>query len=531
MKNEVLINHALQLSSTSTPPKPSPPTSPSPNSSLSKKKVFRHGNSSLNSRLQTALSKLARRLSSSIRSVVCNPTSPYRSKTRYTTLKLRSTISRIQHSSASVLRQNLILSSDYLVYTFEALRILYVLTSVLGYHRHSLAYTSLGPRRHNQPFTPTQYGPPYTTGDVIGVGYRPRTGTIFFTRNGRKLDDVAHGMKTQNFFPTVGANGPCNIHVNFGQSGFVFIEANVKKWGLAPMTGSLAPPPPYGSEAGSILLEQGGGNAQAQRGGGLEGWQHYQQFGQTPQQQQRSGHVRRATPMYRPRAGTGPPMPLAHHPPPNSPGPIRSPTEISLAQLVHVDSNQGYVEDGDSDDEGEEDIGEGTSRNPVNLMDQREVMPIAGIQQRGDDEQQQQYHYQEHPSFQSPQRQEQGQALPIQEQPIQGREVPNDEESPPPEYTSPEGSFRRRRRRRRSDGSESSAESDPDSAEPQQGEHDEQRRRLLRHGGDDDDDDDDGSEAATPPVPSYEAATAGEHYHDISDVRRNSSDGGSEERG
>ncbi len=85
-------------------------------------------------------------------------------------------------------------------------------------------------------------------GDVVGVGYRPRTGTVFFTRNGKKLDDVAHGLKAPNFFPTVGANGPCTVHVNFGQSGFVFIEANVKKWGLAPTTGSLAPPPPYGSE-------------------------------------------------------------------------------------------------------------------------------------------------------------------------------------------------------------------------------------------------------------------------------------------
>ena len=58
-----------------------------------------------------------------------------------------------------------------------------------------------------------------------------------------------------NLFPTVGANGPCCIHVNFGQLGFVFIEANVKKWGLAPSMGTLAPPPAYGSERGSILLE------------------------------------------------------------------------------------------------------------------------------------------------------------------------------------------------------------------------------------------------------------------------------------
>ena len=154
-------------------------------------------------------------------------------------------------------------------------------------------------------------------GDVIGVGYRPRTGTVFFTRNGKKLDDVAHGLKTQNFFPTVGANGPCTVHVNFGQSGFVFIEANVKKWGLAPMTGSLAPPPPYGSEQGSILLEAG-------RDGTRPG-----QGTQLP-----AGHGRG-------RSGT-----LRA---PLSPGPQRSPTEISLGELAHVPSN--------------EDVGEGTSRS------------------------------------------------------------------------------------------------------------------------------------------------------------------------
>ncbi|RMD42601.1 hypothetical protein DV735_g2550, partial [Chaetothyriales sp. CBS 134920] len=121
----------------------------------------------------------------------------------------------------------------------------YPLFRLPGYHKTSVAYISTGHRRFNQPFTPTPYGPSYVQGDVIGVGYRPRTGTIFFTRNGKKLDEFAHNLKSQNFFPTVGANGPCTVHVNFGQLGFVFIEANVKKWGLAPMTGSLAPPPPY----------------------------------------------------------------------------------------------------------------------------------------------------------------------------------------------------------------------------------------------------------------------------------------------
>lgn len=61
-------------------------------------------------------------------------------------------------------------------------------------------------------------------------------------------------------FPTVGATGPCVLHINFGQSGFVFVEANVKKWGLAPASGSLAPPPAYGKELGSILLEAAAGS-------------------------------------------------------------------------------------------------------------------------------------------------------------------------------------------------------------------------------------------------------------------------------
>ena len=156
-------------------------------------------------------------------------------------------------------------------------------------------------------------------GDVIGVGYRPRTGTIFFTRNGKKLDDVAHGLKTQNFFPTVGANGPCTINVNFGQSGFVFIEANVKKWGLAPTVGSLPPPPPYGSEQGSILLEAGREAVQSGQGGYMT-----------------AGHSRS-------RSG------VARSGPPTSPGPVRSNTDISLAQLAHIPSN--------------EDVGEGTSRS------------------------------------------------------------------------------------------------------------------------------------------------------------------------
>ena len=236
-----------------------------------------------------------------------------------------------------------------------------------GWHKSSIAYTSPGSRRYNQPFTPTPYGPSYVQGDVIGVGYRPRTGTVFFTRNGKKLEDVTHGLKTQNFFPTVGANGPCTVHVNFGQSGFVFIEANVKKWGLAPMTGSLAPPPPYGSEQGSILLEAG-------RDGG-----------QQQQQPERGGYNITSASHGRTRSGN---FRVA---PPQSPGPVRSPTEISLAQLVHVPSH-------------EEDVGEGTSRRSVRGETVENPVHPDEIQPRSQD------YY----------------------------------SAPPPDYTSPEGSLNRR---------------------------------------------------------------------------------------
>ncbi|KAI1861231.1 uncharacterized protein JN550_011053 [Neoarthrinium moseri] len=200
----------------------------------------------------------------------------------------------------------------------------YPLFRMPGFHKYSAAYTSTGHRRLNQPFNPTSYGPAYVQGDVIGVGYRPRTGTIFFTRNGKKLEDVAHGYKTPNFFPSVGANGPCIVHVNFGQAGFVFIEANVKKWGLAPMTGSLAPPPPYGSEQGSILLETG--RRKDEYSGSPARGHSYSHSVQTYNRGSPLdvGHTRTRSGNYRVL-------------PPTSPGPQRSPTDISLAQLVPSD--------------------------------------------------------------------------------------------------------------------------------------------------------------------------------------------------
>lgn len=80
------------------------------------------------------------------------------------------------------------------------------------------------------------------------------------------------------------------------------------------MTGSLAPPPPYGSEHGSVLLEIGGGAGQASENA----------------PNTRNAYVSRHT-HGRTRSGNF-----------LRPGAVRSPTDISLAHLPsHDESREG----------------------------------------------------------------------------------------------------------------------------------------------------------------------------------------------
>lgn len=135
-----------------------------------------------------------------------------------------------------------------------------------GRHPYSICYDSDGYRRYNLPFK-LNYDPPFPAlaqGDVVGVGYRMRSGTVFFTRNGKKVSELKIGGHIKNFklahggqiYPTVGANNLCSVHVNLGQLGYVFIEGNVKKWGFAPLEGNGPAPPAYNKFNGDILLER-----------------------------------------------------------------------------------------------------------------------------------------------------------------------------------------------------------------------------------------------------------------------------------
>ncbi|KAI5970103.1 SSH4 [Candida margitis] len=114
-----------------------------------------------------------------------------------------------------------------------------------GYNKFSIAYESTGNLKINKPFpTPlqqhlgeqSQYNalvlPPLQEADVVGFGYVIPTGTLFITRNGKKLLDVMKGCFV-DLYPAVGCfSTNAKFQVNLGQSGFVWIEANVRKYGF-----------------------------------------------------------------------------------------------------------------------------------------------------------------------------------------------------------------------------------------------------------------------------------------------------------
>ncbi|PVU85523.1 hypothetical protein BB560_006996 [Smittium megazygosporum] len=133
----------------------------------------------------------------------------------------------------------------------------YPVWRMVGFNKYSIGYnTSTGYVHNSSVFRRCKLPNRCVVGDILGIGHNPRSGCTWFTFNGRRIPKYFYGFK-YSLFPSISADGPCSVSVNFGQRGFVFIEANVKKWGLAPLEGTLKPPPQYGVTEGSIFLQAG----------------------------------------------------------------------------------------------------------------------------------------------------------------------------------------------------------------------------------------------------------------------------------
>ncbi|KAI9014575.1 hypothetical protein CLU79DRAFT_766541 [Phycomyces nitens] len=101
----------------------------------------------------------------------------------------------------------------------------------------------------------SMYGSGFSQGDVIGIGYNPSHGTVFFTFNGDLLDIACNGIQW-DMFPTIDVRGTADIDVNLGQHVYRYPKANTLPWGLASFVFS-EPPPAYGAQKESVLLALG----------------------------------------------------------------------------------------------------------------------------------------------------------------------------------------------------------------------------------------------------------------------------------
>ncbi|KAI9682153.1 MAG: hypothetical protein M1817_000207 [Caeruleum heppii] len=91
-----------------------------------------------------------------------------------------------------------------------------------GWEHDSWAYHGDDGRSFCGQSTGRDYGPKFSTSDVIGCGINFRTGNAFFTKNGLCLGTAFRDIKGR-YYPAVGLKKPGeHIRVNFGQTPFVF---------------------------------------------------------------------------------------------------------------------------------------------------------------------------------------------------------------------------------------------------------------------------------------------------------------------
>ncbi|CAI2187615.1 9971_t:CDS:2 [Funneliformis geosporum] len=96
-----------------------------------------------------------------------------------------------------------------------------------GWNNHSVGYHSNeGKKYHNEGLTGRKYAEKWgEENDVIGCGYYPDTGQVFFTKNGINMGIICIGV-FHIWFPTIGSDGICSLKVNFGQEEFIYKPAD-----------------------------------------------------------------------------------------------------------------------------------------------------------------------------------------------------------------------------------------------------------------------------------------------------------------
>ncbi|KAG9397035.1 SPRY domain [Carpediemonas membranifera] len=92
-----------------------------------------------------------------------------------------------------------------------------------GWTSDTFGYHGDDGRIFNYSGSGTPWGPKYTKGDVVGCGYIPSSGDVFFTVNGEHIGDAFKGKATGRYCPAIGlhSNGEA-VEVNLGVRPFVF---------------------------------------------------------------------------------------------------------------------------------------------------------------------------------------------------------------------------------------------------------------------------------------------------------------------
>lgn len=92
-----------------------------------------------------------------------------------------------------------------------------------GWNKFSVGYHSDDGHKFCDDATGGQaYGPSWGPGDTVGCGYCPETGQVYFTKNGQQIGTAFSQLSQHCYFPSIGADGPATVQVNFGQFPFLY---------------------------------------------------------------------------------------------------------------------------------------------------------------------------------------------------------------------------------------------------------------------------------------------------------------------